>query len=243
VKTEQAQPTMLTLRGVMDWFKTQLEVNGYRALPCRQCDRTGSLGVHDLHAGLEYLLASQEALSQRAEKAEAEVSALRDQLETERLKLAACTTAALGNTPETVAQRLDREHPYWSASYGDVCAAVDREMALRDQLVQAQGAEKLFYERRCALMGYMQQAFGFDRVGDDADDATLIAQEFLKQGEAERAALGPYLVHRLDCEKAHMHYSPDGQTITAWIGEKPCTCGLDTILRSRVPPTRGSDVG
>ena len=57
--------------------------------------------------------------------------ALRAQVETLDLKLAACMTAALGNTPEAVAQRIPREHPYWSASYGDVCAAVDREMALR----------------------------------------------------------------------------------------------------------------
>lgn len=50
------------------------------------------------------------------------------------MKLAACSAAALGNTPATVAERLPREHPYWSASYDDVCKAVDREMAYRQQL-------------------------------------------------------------------------------------------------------------
>jgi hypothetical protein len=53
------------------------------------------------------------------------------ELERERMRLAACTTAALGNTPERVAERLTPDSPYWSASYSDVCAAVDRDMALR----------------------------------------------------------------------------------------------------------------
>lgn len=69
-----------------------------------------------------------------------EVATLRAELETERMRLAVCTAAALGNTPEAVAQRLPREHPYWSASYGDVCAAVDREMALRARLTQLETA-------------------------------------------------------------------------------------------------------
>lgn len=61
----------------------------------------------------------------------AEIARLQQELEHEQIRLAACTAAALGNTPETVAQRITRESPYWSASYGDVCAAVDREMALQ----------------------------------------------------------------------------------------------------------------
>ncbi len=62
-------------------------------------------------------------------------AALGDELERERMRLAACMSAALGNTPESVAQRLTPEHPYWSASYGDVCLAVDREMGLRATLL------------------------------------------------------------------------------------------------------------
>ena len=57
---------------------------------------------------------------------------LKAELEIERMRLAACGVAALSNTPESVARRIGRDSPYWSASYGDVCAAVDREMALRD---------------------------------------------------------------------------------------------------------------
>ncbi len=57
-----------------------------------------------------------------------------DELERERMRLAACMSAALGNTPSTAAERIGRDHPYWSASYGCVCDAVDREMALRAEV-------------------------------------------------------------------------------------------------------------
>jgi len=74
----------------------------------------------------------------RAEQAEAEVARqaqeiqdLRTERETLDLKLAACSVAALGNTPAAVAQRIAPGHPYYSASYGDVCRTVDREMELR----------------------------------------------------------------------------------------------------------------
>jgi hypothetical protein len=73
---------------------------------------------------LVYLRDERDTLTARCEALEAEA-------ETERIKLAACTTAAFGNTPDRVAERLAPGHPYWSASYGDVCGAVDREMALR----------------------------------------------------------------------------------------------------------------
>lgn len=62
-----------------------------------------------------------------------EVDRLFTELEIERLRLAACGVAATANTPETAAeQRLKPDSPYLSASYHDVCAAVEREMALRD---------------------------------------------------------------------------------------------------------------
>lgn len=62
--------------------------------------------------------------------------ASRDELERERMRLAACGVAALENTPESAAQRIGRDNPYWSASYGDVCGAVDREIALRTEAAE-----------------------------------------------------------------------------------------------------------
>jgi len=70
----------------------------------------------------------------RMEVAEQENAALREELETERMKLVACGVAAMSNTESTRAQRIGRDNPYWSASYGDVCAAVDREIALREDV-------------------------------------------------------------------------------------------------------------
>jgi hypothetical protein len=59
---------------------------------------------------------------------------LREEREVGEMQLAACMAAALGNTPETAAERIGPGHPYYSASYGDVCRAVDREMKLREEI-------------------------------------------------------------------------------------------------------------
>lgn len=69
------------------------------------------------------------------EALQARIAELEAQLETERMRLAGCGVAALSNTPGTVAQRIARDNSYWSASYGDVCSAVDREMDLREKLI------------------------------------------------------------------------------------------------------------
>jgi hypothetical protein len=57
-----------------------------------------------------------------------------NELETERLRLAACGVAAMSNTKFTVLTRITDESPYYSASYGDVCRAVDREIRYREAL-------------------------------------------------------------------------------------------------------------
>lgn len=41
------------------------------------------------------------------------------------------------NTRETMKDRIGPDHPQYSASYGDVCRAVDREVELREQLQAA----------------------------------------------------------------------------------------------------------
>jgi hypothetical protein len=65
------------------------------------------------------------------------VEALREELEVERMRLAACSTAALGNTPEAATQRIAPSHRYYSASYADVCQIVDAEMRLREELAHS----------------------------------------------------------------------------------------------------------
>ncbi len=74
----------------------------------------------------------------RVAELEVLIQKLREKVEFERMRLAACGVAACGvaalsNTEESAKkQRIERGNPYRSASYGDVCAAVDREMELRD---------------------------------------------------------------------------------------------------------------
>lgn len=65
---------------------------------------------------------------------EARVEALETKLETECIRLAGCGVAAMQNTEETIKLRLPVDSPYYSASYGDVCRAVDREMSLRSEI-------------------------------------------------------------------------------------------------------------
>lgn len=56
---------------------------------------------------------------------------LAKELEIERLRLAACGVCALSNTVKSVEARIPPEHPQYSASYGDVCRAVDAEIRYR----------------------------------------------------------------------------------------------------------------
>lgn len=62
------------------------------------------------------------------------IKKLQNELETERMRLAGCGVAAMGNTADSVKERISRDNPYWSASYDGVCSAVDREIAMRENL-------------------------------------------------------------------------------------------------------------
>jgi hypothetical protein len=72
----------------------------------------------------------------------------REEINFESIRLAACGVAALANTDETVKQRITKENEYWSASYEDVCSAVDREMKYRKAL------EKIIHELGVPQPGY-----------------------------------------------------------------------------------------
>lgn len=53
------------------------------------------------------------------------------------MRLAACGVAAMQNTPSSIAGRITQDNPYWSASYHDVCAAVNREILLAERIGRA----------------------------------------------------------------------------------------------------------
>ena len=102
--------------------------------------------------------------------------AMRQQLETERMRLAACGVVALSNTPESAAKARDMLPEYRSASCDDVAAAVDREMALRQQLAAALAACKLKDE---ALASYVTVTTPSGKVTASISTLSTIANEAL----------------------------------------------------------------
>lgn len=58
---------------------------------------------------------------------------LKNELETERLRLAACGVVAMANTPESAKKQRQINEKYRSASLDDVIRAVDEEIKLRDE--------------------------------------------------------------------------------------------------------------
>ena len=63
----------------------------------------------------------------------AEVRRLREENERLRVQLAGCGVAAMQNTADSREHRIEKGAYGWSASYADVCSAVDREIALREE--------------------------------------------------------------------------------------------------------------
>lgn len=72
--------------------------------------------------------------AERLEDAVEELTALRAELETERMRLAACGVVALSNTPDSAKQARDMLPEYWSASCGDVARMVDENISLRARI-------------------------------------------------------------------------------------------------------------
>ena len=63
-----------------------------------------------------------------------EILKLREELERERMRLAACGVVALANTPDSAEKSRTMHDDYRSASCDDVARAVDRQMALHNAL-------------------------------------------------------------------------------------------------------------
>ena len=82
----------------------------------------------------------------------AEVERLQEELELERMRLAACGVAAMCNTSRTINDRLPPGHRCYSASYADVCRAVDSEIAWRERAERAEAELKAAREQEPALV-------------------------------------------------------------------------------------------
>ena len=77
---------------------------------------------------------SYQSSEQAARAAYAECALLRAELETERMRLAACGVVALSNTADSAKQARDMRPEYWSASCGDVARMVDENISLRARI-------------------------------------------------------------------------------------------------------------
>ena len=77
------------------------------------------------------------------EEADADNQRLRDELETERMRLVACGVVAMADTPESSAQARDMLPAYRSASCEDVARRVDECMSLRRELAEARELAKI----------------------------------------------------------------------------------------------------
>lgn len=60
---------------------------------------------------------------------------LEKELETERMRLAACSFVALSNTDESAKEARQMHTDYWSAACDDVARSVDKQMAYRNALL------------------------------------------------------------------------------------------------------------
>ena len=85
----------------------------------------------------------------------AKIEALTQELETERMRLVACGVAAMGNTKTSKLERINKDNPYWSASYGDVCRAVDAEIELRGKIeaLEKDAKRYQFWRQRFFALG------------------------------------------------------------------------------------------
>jgi hypothetical protein len=79
------------------------------------------------------------ALIAHAPETAAELLRVQQELETERMRLAACGVVAGSNTGDSAAINRQMNNEYRSGSLEEVCRAVDREMDLRDDLIRLQG--------------------------------------------------------------------------------------------------------
>jgi hypothetical protein len=137
-------------------------------------------------------------LAQRHADVKQDLARLRKELERERIRLAACTQAALDNTDDAIKERrLSQDNEYWSATYGDVCAAVDREIALRQENARLREEKESLTNlwndaNKDVLSLERENATLRQRVGE-LERASRIWEQTAKQMEANYEAYGAFI--------------------------------------------------
>lgn len=150
-------------------------------------------------------------LEQDYRTTQARAAELKQELHTADAKLAACSAAAVGNTPVAqLAQRLAPGHPYYSAAYADVCNVVDREIMLLEEREVLRRERDALGRKASELSAFRTQLcdeIGLSRYKSTSEIVELIsdAMKELKQVKAElaqrdtlRRALFPQRAEELD---------------------------------------------
>ena len=128
-------------------------------------------GYFILDAPVEHLLDDAPAILAELIEARAEIERLGDDLEVERMRLAACGVAAASNTEALAAvNRLSKDDPGGSESYDEVCDAVDEQVSLRAEVGQLRDELKWF-EQFYPREGETRSDL-FERIGRNFHDAT-----------------------------------------------------------------------
>ena len=96
---------------------------------------------------------------------------LRTNLETERMRLAACGVVALANTTDSAAKARDMRPEYWSASCEDVARIVDQNIELRAKIARMEQQAPVGKFIRHPSNGLWEQ----DGYGDNPDANPLYA--------------------------------------------------------------------
>jgi hypothetical protein len=104
---------------------------------------------------------------------------LSDELETDRMRLAACGVVAMSNTTESAAKNRDMHPIYRSASCDDVARAVDREMALRAEVARLRAAIA-YWVQAADYMRAQQQLEMCDRAASGGEAEYLVAATALR---------------------------------------------------------------
>lgn len=147
--SEELQPEALRLADNLDRFP--------RGLTFALLDEPG-----------KFALAGSTARQSAAElrRQHVELTRLHEELETERMRLAACGVVAISNTPGTAERARKMDARYWSASCADVAAAVDREMKMREEkALLAEALQELEEAARKVQCGEMElQSINVERM-------------------------------------------------------------------------------
>jgi hypothetical protein len=127
----------------------------------------------------------------------AERDKLREELERERMRLAACGVVAMANTPGTAAMARDMHADYRSGSCDEVAKAVDREMALRAEAAKLKAerdAHAEFYRRFLSLQGDVT------KITEEAMEAIKL-REALREASNNMRKLMECEADQRDCEQ------------------------------------------